>query len=293
MSPSTSSPADAPGDKDQGRTSAELSLARELLVTVLQHGQSFLARTSPPAVDGFPTEKTQLTVTELRVFGVRTYHNWTAGTMAGLGSFVLIFGGLRWRASRRLLTRVLDNQVTRPPSHFHGIEGNKMTRPSIIQNQSKSLSSSFLDDDTVAQIQFMLVGALSIVLSSAVARLASNQQQFIQDVGDLPLQPGKSRLCYTVCPAVADKLEEKTKSIYETGSDVDVNTLLIDPVTVELESMIRLIRNCRTRMDYERAHGGTADDPADVPEPGVPQRFVSLDTLGSEAHGSSIKTWFR
>jgi hypothetical protein len=62
----------------------------------------------------------------------------------------------------------------------------------------------------------------------------------------------------------------------DDSSENDTWQLAADPTTIELESMLHLVSNCRTRMVYERAHGGTPENPADVPEGGVPPRYVNI-----------------
>jgi hypothetical protein len=276
---------------DKKRTEAEASLARELLFTLLEQGRAFRAGSSSSEA-GSKRRTTELTETESRIFGVRTYLNWTVGSLAGLGTFVVLFGGLRWNASRRALKYATApaRQMSRPQQHhFHGLEGGISKKSSIYQNQPSSVTlNSVLSDDVIAQIQFMCIGALSIVLSSVVARLAYNEEQFIRDLGDLPLQPGQSQLCYAVCPAVAEKLEAKLDTNNETA--VDMQSLVNDPITVELESMMRFISNCKTRMDYERKHGGIPENPVNVPEPGVPLPYVSIDEKGEDQ--SVQRGWF-
>ncbi|GKY99068.1 hypothetical protein MPSEU_000862500 [Mayamaea pseudoterrestris] len=298
---------------DESRRKAEFSLAGELLRTVLEQGRAFQAAASSSdeqnanaastsdsprrrSHNKFLMGRPDVTATEIRVFGVRTYHNWTAGALAGLGTFVVLFGGLRWNASRRALKTITAPIKRQEQQIVHEFEGSKFkTKGTISQNQSPPLTiETVLSDDVMAQIQFMIVGGFSIVVSSVVARLASDRKQFMRDLGELPLQPGKSRFCYAMCPAVIDKLESKLGSEEETGVDANVQTLVSDPVTLELESMLRLVSNCRTRMDYEREHGGTPENPVDVPEPGVPRPYVSLDSgFDRRTDQSNERSWFR
>src|SRR4051812_22831719 len=79
------------------RTRQELQFSSPLLRTVINTGAAFVADHSLDA----------LTREERRVFGTRTHHNWTAGSLAGLATFVVLFGGMRLRSSGYSLRRLL------------------------------------------------------------------------------------------------------------------------------------------------------------------------------------------
>jgi hypothetical protein len=149
----------------------------------------------------------------------------------------------------------------------------------------------------MAQLQFICVGAMSLVVGNLVAQSYADQDRFFRHLERVPLLPGRSVLCHRMCPDLIRQRRDLQRhnswealiSASSSSSshprppqtpyipDYTPEDLMRDPETQDLESIVRLLRNCQARMEYERELLGAqspadeaADDIATVPPPGVP-----------------------
>jgi len=196
---------------------------------------------------------------------------------------------------------------------------NAATKSSFVEASSSSTGAVQaspqlgIPDDVVGQLQFIIAGGISVVVTIVVAKYCADQKTFYRDLSEIPLHAGKSRLCRTVCPAVIDQM----KRMYDNGENVVVNgennnnnngnrklsyaaaDLLDDPTTEELESVVRLVHNCRQRLAYiqelknkkneKQPIEGGAEEAADdslveIPSPGVPPNYLGLQVDSSIEH---------
>jgi hypothetical protein len=157
---------------------------------------------------------------------------------------------------------------------------------SFVEHPSSSSPSNAAPDDAMTQVQFIIVGALSLVLGSAVAAAFADQTLFFRRLSTVPLLPGKSFYCHRMCPdvilqkqqllannswesllrsAAQQKQQSQPQndgntnmqpssgsSISYFSSEYPIADLINDPETEELESMMHLIHNCERRMSYEK-----------------------------------------
>ena len=60
-------------------------------------------------------------------------------------------------------------------------------------------------DDVMLQLQFMCVGAMSLVVGTLVAQACTDQGRLFRQVERVPLLPGRSALCHRMCPELLEQ----------------------------------------------------------------------------------------
>ena len=304
------------------RQQAEMYLVDFLLQPVFQHGRQIFHQSRPKPLQGggSPTTRSEdpgvvtidLTAGEKKVFKRPAYYGWTQGTIAGLTTCGLLVGGMRFRAARRL-----RHALPPPPRQsFRDLDGRKRTAASSrFEDPAPSTSPAprsilAICGDAVADMQFIWIGALSLIVGSVVASACTDDALFLRNVAKVPLRPGKSYLCHAMCP---DLLKHYQHLRHDTDWDYFLETvqqsedeshgpltlvvslwcapeqspadLIHDPETEELESVLQLVQNCQRRLAYieeirqQNEVGDTQaemDDPVTVPPPGVPSQFQSI-----------------
>lgn len=184
---------------------------------------SMPAALSPPATA--KSVSNDLTEDEQEIFRRTAYYGWTEGAAAGLATFGVLFGGLRWAAARRAgggggLGRTRDQLAMMPPPPRRGyqqLDGIAARRrpalaasvpyaptPSVSSSSSSATSSSApllgASDDVMVQLQFMCIGAMSLVVGTLVAQNFTDRERLFRQVERVPLLPGRSVLCHRMCP---------------------------------------------------------------------------------------------
>lgn len=252
-----------------------------------------------------------LTEYEKGVMSKYTYYGWVPAVLSGFGTFCCLFGGARYGAYRRSLKSSL---LPGSPA-YHARTSQKRQayqsldqRPGdVVPKATSKLASetptkfNIFADEIVVQVQFLGASFFAILVATAVGNLTMDRHEFYRNLAEVPLQPGKSLLCREMCPqlmartssmadlqsldtlyaqreASAQKLPEADREhvLRHVPSD-----LLDDPHTEDLEQVLRLIQNCKLRMEFEaecRKRDNHRVDPSDglvdVPKPGVPLHFI-------------------
>ena len=190
---------------------------------------------------------------ENRVFNPTSYYNWGKGIAVGLATFAVFSGGLIWSKQKAAVTTLPSRRAVQAAEAMLRSEPKRVTEK--VQAPKKSDSSDYFSD-----VRFLMAGAFSTCVGYLAAGFTRDRILFFQHLSELPLKPGKSLLCYKVCPEI---LKEAPVA----------NRLWKDPETEELEAVVRLVQNCQQRVDFERRlrkdQGLPASEQVEVPEPGV------------------------
>lgn len=228
------------------RQRAEVYLARFFLDTAMKHGREIVNQKrdqlrverdtagassrftaggvlNPAAIQAPESVTNALTEDEQEVFRRTAYYGWMEGTGAGLATFLVLFGGLRWAAARRGggggLARTTAQLAMMPPpprpgyQQLDGISARRSTlsRATSATTAPASASSptptSLLgaSDDVMMQLQFMCIGAMSLVVGNLVAQACTDQERLFRQVERVPLLPGRSVLCHRMCPDMIEQ----------------------------------------------------------------------------------------
>lgn len=294
------------------RRQAEMAVVRSFTSTVLEHGRSIMqqrkselqhtqgAPGSTGLLSGRHSTAIDFTEEERPVFHKQSYYGWTQGILAGGGTFVVLFGGLRWLAARRKRFHL----PPKPHQSLAELDGSRRTSSVSTIPAQQSSDSMALSDDVMAQLQFMCIGAFSVVLTTVVANLYADQPRFFRELSQVPLQPGKSVLCHQMCPDLIAQLERLRQrsmldaefmrrhgrpgppSLVAGAEQYTVEELLDDPATEELESILHLVQNCEQRLAYQKELRGSAaaadeEEIVEVPPPGVAANYLGVDVRRS------------
>ena len=105
----------------------------------------------------------------------------------------------------------------------------------------------------------------------------ADRDSFYRHVGRLPLTPGKSLLCQSACPALVQHYRDLVVAQQSSSED---NSILRQPETVELDSMLQLVLNCQQRAVFEKDAQVRDNLPpetvVDIPDPGVPFNYLGI-----------------
>ena len=163
----------------------------------------------------------------------------------------------------------------------------------------------FISSELWTQVQLLFSSSIALLVGCIAANIGMDSDQVLKDISEIPNKPGQSEFCRQICPALVVKYNEMLDMnsleplhdviLQEFDEQLDQQSeltmavrqyrpkeLLSFPATEQLESAVNLVENCRRRMEFEdecrrRSH---RVDPTtglvDVPEPGVPDKFIRL-----------------
>jgi hypothetical protein len=205
------------------------------------------------------------------------------------------------------------SETTSSPHHQHQ------------QQQQPSSEALALSEDVMMQLQFMCTGAMALAVMSFTANRCSDLPKFYRELSVLPLQAGSSPFCHNMCPDLIQQMQQLRMNRNNNNSNRIINNtqspdqgasedsrrsstalkfetseMLRDPVTEELESMVRLVQNCQQRAAFEqelRQEQGIQDSNQvmDIPAPGVPPNYlgvsVDVDVDGGDDDTASSGDW--
>lgn len=180
----------------------------------------------------------------------------------------------------------------------------------IIKPPESDSEFKFYSSEAWTQFQLMCAGSIALLVGSIVANIGIDSNRMFKDIAEIPNKPGISELSRQICPAVVDKYKEllaaptvaplqdaylrEHPDVGPTEEHTDFaiavrqkrpRELLAFPVTEQLESAVNLVENCRRRIEFEeecRRRNHRVDPVSglvDIPEPGVPVKFVRLPDL--------------
>lgn len=266
------------------------------------------------------TVLSDLTETERAIFNRPSYYGWTEGSIAGGLTFVVLFGGLRLAALRSARTTAHMNiqppvvrrnysDLDLPNAKGTARRGNKgdsrrsdgstsqqRQQQHQQQNQEPPPAALSVGEDVMLQLQFMCTGAMALAVMSFAANLFADLPKFYRELSALPLQAGPSPFCHAMCPDLIQQMQQmRTKQINNSNtqsnsldsdnSDTDQHfepsELLKDPMTEELESMMKMVQNCQQRAALEQQLRETqgiedSNQVMDIPAPGVPPNYLGV-----------------
>jgi hypothetical protein len=351
-------------DREDPRRRAEMKIVWRLLDTVLGHGQEMLQAkrqerlTSEGSSGGAhgSTILPDLTDTERAIFNRPSYYGWTEASIAGGLTFCVLFGGLRLAALRsgRINAYIQPpspsvrknysdlDLPTKSSSHSARRSGNKgdnsrrgpdsstsqqrqQRRQQQQQESQPSEGKLSVGEDVMMQLQFMCTGAMALAVMSFTANLFADLPKFYRELSALPLQPGRSPLCHSMCPDLMQQMEQlrtvqkiqnnkiidrqltgEPNSLDSVDNDnvdsdnatteqvllsFETSELLQDPMTSELESMVRMVQNCQQRVALEqqlRQKRGITDSNQimEIPVPGVPPNYLGVSVTEGSGNGN-------
>jgi hypothetical protein len=170
--------------------------------------------------------KEVLTWHEQDVFSRFTYYGFKYGIPAGIATFAVLYGGLRYAAYRKFLREMnLPNtpdyharlaarrnqylSLDRPQNlNRSNIISSKLDTnlasetaalPTVNTTNSNSFTFAIFPDDVYVTVQFYVTAAIGIFVSVMTWHQMFDWPRLHKDVSKLPLQAGPSLLCHALC----------------------------------------------------------------------------------------------
>ena len=116
---------------------------------------------------------------------------------------------------------------------------------------------------------------VSISIAATTSLLCTDTRQALQNLAQIPLMEGQSRIADEFCPDVIAEWER-----LEREAQIQDTTLPSTPQSPYLKALLEFKDNCRRRQALERRlrrQQGLSDDlPISIPPPGVPVNDDSL-----------------